>query len=141
MAKLQLTKTIEATKLHKRTGVPLGEPPVTIPFGAMIENPAPDRDMVNFTCLGEPYQCPEEVFRVATAPSRAAVGTAAADTAAPPAESAGAVQSQMVRWEGLTSDLGQLMRAKVPGGWLVLRASALTFYPDPEHTWEGTSLP
>jgi hypothetical protein len=33
-------------------------------------------------------------------------------------------------------------RAKVPGGWLVLvihNTSGLTFYPDPEHKWEGGS--
>ena len=34
-------------------------------------------------------------------------------------------------------------RAKVPGGWLVLvmhNTSGLTFYPDPEHRWDGGSL-
>lgn len=34
-------------------------------------------------------------------------------------------------------------RTKVPGGWLVLvihNTSGLTFYPDPEHKWEGGSL-
>jgi hypothetical protein len=34
-------------------------------------------------------------------------------------------------------------RTKVPGGWLVLvihNTSGLTFYPDPEHTWDGGSL-
>lgn len=33
-------------------------------------------------------------------------------------------------------------RAKVPGGWLVLvmhNTSGLTFYPDPEHKWDGGS--
>lgn len=40
-------------------------------------------------------------------------------------------------------------RTKVPGGWLVfytrglggLGDSGLTFYPDPEHKWDGNSLP
>lgn len=35
-------------------------------------------------------------------------------------------------------------RAKVPGGWLVAvmhNTSGLTFYPDPQHRWDGTSLP
>jgi len=34
-------------------------------------------------------------------------------------------------------------RTKVPGGWLVLvitNTSGLTFYPDPEHKWDGGSL-
>ena len=34
-------------------------------------------------------------------------------------------------------------RTKVPGGWLVLvihNATGLTFYPDPEHEWDGWSL-
>ena len=36
-----------------------------------------------------------------------------------------------------------IYRAKVPGGWLVLvmhNTSGLTFYPDPDHKWDGTSL-
>ncbi len=36
-------------------------------------------------------------------------------------------------------------RAKVPGGWLVghnwSEAGGLTFYPDPEHLWDGGTLP
>jgi len=38
-----------------------------------------------------------------------------------------------------------VVRAKVPGGWLIgLRASGaggVTFYPDPKHEWDGSSLP
>ena len=39
--------------------------------------------------------------------------------------------------------LGDVYRAKVPGGWFVLvtnNARGLMFYPDPEHTWDGASL-
>ncbi|MFO7695302.1 MAG: hypothetical protein R6V57_19620 [Vicinamibacterales bacterium] len=38
-------------------------------------------------------------------------------------------------------------RAKIPGGWLVgiesgnVRSWALTFVPDPNHEWDGGSLP
>ena len=36
-------------------------------------------------------------------------------------------------------------RTKIPGGWLVFMrdgdAAGLTFYPDPEHKWDGNSLP
>src|SRR5260370_40911637 len=40
----ELTKTIEATKLNKRTLRPLGAHPVTIPYGAMLEDVTVDRD-------------------------------------------------------------------------------------------------
>ncbi len=50
-------------------------------------------------------------------------------------------------WGGPTQ---RLDRAKVPGGW-ILRLSGLsndgssgcgiTFYPDPSHEWNGSSLP
>jgi len=33
-------------------------------------------------------------------------------------------------------------RAKVPGGWLVIYGKeAIAFYPDPNHAWDGSSLP
>lgn len=47
------------------------------------------------------------------------------------------------RAEGGVFKLGDVYRAKVPGGWLVLiytNAKGLTFYPDPEHKWNGGSL-
>jgi hypothetical protein len=35
-------------------------------------------------------------------------------------------------------------RAKVPGGWLLVATSSsgggVTFYPDPEHKWDGGSV-
>jgi hypothetical protein len=35
-------------------------------------------------------------------------------------------------------------RAKIPGGWLVIGTSSsgggVTFYPDPEHKWDGGSV-
>jgi hypothetical protein len=42
-----------------------------------------------------------------------------------------------------------LSRAKVPGGWLVsvfwssiqAGGTSLMFYPDPNHDWDGNSLP
>jgi len=40
-----------------------------------------------------------------------------------------------------------LYRAKVPGGWLIMIRSsvptvesAITFYPDTKHEWDGSSL-
>ena len=38
----------------------------------------------------------------------------------------------------------RVWRAKVPGGWIVGRPNAdsgMVFVPDPEHKWEGNSLP
>ncbi len=41
--------------------------------------------------------------------------------------------------------LAVFFRAKVPGGWLVVlrtdEAESVTFYPDPGHQWDGSSLP
>jgi len=53
-------------------------------------------------------------------------------------------------WEELNMDYNQYPkaeRAKVPGGWLVVvQASSsggtgITFYPDPDHRWDGGTLP
>ena len=61
----------------------------------------------------------------------------------------GAEQPKLV-WEELNSlRVGILKggwavyRTKVRGGWLVLVSNVaitLTFYPDPEHNWDGGSL-
>jgi hypothetical protein len=57
MAKFELTKTIEAIKLNKRTLRPLGPQRFTIPYGAILENMSLDRDKQKFFYLGEPYEC------------------------------------------------------------------------------------
>ncbi len=54
MAKFELTKSIEARKLNPRNRQPVG-PPVTIPYGAVVEKIARDRDLVSFNYLGEPH--------------------------------------------------------------------------------------
>jgi hypothetical protein len=55
---------------------------------------------------------------------------------------------QALVWEKLNSKGGGVLmhwethRAKVPGGWLVLvvqNTTGLTFYPDPDHRWDGSS--
>ena len=33
------------------------------------------------------------------------------------------------------------LRAKVPDGWFIRVATGAFFYPDPEHAWDGSSLP
>jgi len=63
----------------------------------------------------------------------------------------GAEKPKLV-WEELNSSRSgrgiiklewKVHRAKVWGGWLVLvmhNTSGVTFYPDPEHKWDGGSL-
>lgn len=52
----------------------------------------------------------------------------------------------MIQWERLKSSgdtTVDIYRARVPGGWLVLADSgehSITFYPDPHHQWDGSSL-
>jgi len=59
-----------------------------------------------------------------------------------------------LRWETLQSDKyeqEQVVRTKIPGGWLVMVDKwdineerpvgvGVTFVPDPEHKWDGSSL-
>ena len=53
----------------------------------------------------------------------------------------------MLRWENLKDsgvNFTKTYRAKVPGGWLIRvwqsEGQGITFYPDPNHTWDGNSL-
>lgn len=51
----------------------------------------------------------------------------------------------MIKWEKLKSDrMGVVYRSKVPGGWFVLvkenDETSITFYPDPNHQWDGNSI-
>ena len=56
MSKAELTKTIEARKLNKRTMRPISGDSYTIPFGAIIDQMKEDRDQVQFMYLGEPFE-------------------------------------------------------------------------------------
>ena len=46
-----------------------------------------------------------------------------------------------------SSGVGAMWRTKVPGGWFIrilgmaAEAGTAFFYPDPEHRWDGSSLP
>ncbi len=138
MAKIELSKSIEAIKLNNRTGIPTTEPPVTIPFGAFISNLEHERDYFNFTFLGDRFRCGEDLLRAAMAP----VGSKPPEAGRPAAPSAApAPQASEVEWEEIKSSRYAMARARVPGGWLVcvdlnLRV-AITFYPDPEHVWKA----
>jgi hypothetical protein len=34
-----------------------------------------------------------------------------------------------------------IFRAKVPGGWFIWVQNGIIFYSDPDHNWDGNSLP
>jgi hypothetical protein len=38
-------------------------------------------------------------------------------------------------------DAGSVARTKIPGGWLMCLEKGVTFVPDPNHEWDGGSLP
>lgn len=136
MGKYELGKTVEARKLNKRTGAPLSEPPVSVPYGAILDAVQMSDDLVRFAYMGERYQV-----------AKAEVAGALNPLAPPPPKAAAAkvesgdklvFETLDVRSQGQVS----IYRAPVPGGWLVASQSgALAFVPDPEHTWDGASVP
>ncbi len=145
MAKISLIKRMDAIKLHPRTLAPVAGPEVNIPFGALVEAIGGDHARVKFLFLGEPYSVRREVFVDAIGPDAAAQTPAAAPAAIPapvePAEAAEpAANAAKLRFERLDAGGYAVARAKVPGGWLVVYGSGVTFYPDAKHAWDGTSL-
>ncbi len=49
-----------------------------------------------------------------------------------------------LNWEHIYLDgfRHNISRTKVPGGWLVIYWDrGVTFLPDPDHSWDGKSLP
>jgi len=136
MDKFALTKTIEARKLNPRTRVPTGEASVTIPFGAVIQDLVEDRDVIKFNYLGQPHQCPGAVLSEAI--ERVESGRKSVEAAPTPG------QASALQWQEVMSNQGRVYRAKVPGGWLIWGHStdaSPSFYPDPQHAWDGGSLP
>ena len=136
LAKISLLKSIEATKLHPKTGTALGAPDVTISYGALIEHVGSERDFERFRYLGDLYACRHDAFVSATgsAPpqtnSQAEKPTAGSDCA-----------KFGLQWEPVASNGVAVSRAKVPGGWLVLCGTAAAmYYPDPAHQWDGNSV-
>ena len=145
MSKFELTKSIEARKLNPRTGIPTTDPPVTVPFGAILEDVVEDREDRKFSYLGLRFQCTGEVFRASTVAVGGTNGEPEAEEAAPVAAAAEPVAPEpaasvqpAVCWEKLTSNWKDLMRLKVPGGWLVALGgvnASPSFYPDRKHQW------
>ena len=58
MAKFELTKSIDARKLNKRTMNSLGPQRFNIPFGAILTDLTEERGLYKFHYLGEPYEVP-----------------------------------------------------------------------------------
>ena len=134
LAKISLIKSVEATKLHPKTGTALGVPDVTISYGALIEHVGSERDLEKFRYLGDLYACRHDAFMSAT-------GGPSPQTRSPagkPAAGSDRVASGL-HWEQVASNGVPVSRAKVPGGWLVLCGAAATYLPDPAHQWDGSS--
>jgi hypothetical protein len=142
MAKYEVTKTVEAVKLNPRTGIPLAQHPITLPFGAIIDNVEESGDYYKFAYLSERYQMKIDSVRGALAPLG---GSSDRPPVAEPADvpAAAAVESgpakPLLNFEPLRSRFS-LSRAKVPGGWLVVTGSGVAFLPDSGHTWDGGSI-
>jgi hypothetical protein len=141
---VSLTKMIEATKVHPRTGLPLGVPPVTVPYGGLVESRDVERDRQRFLYLGELYECKLDLFLSATGGGKSESADAMEPELAPEAETAPepeAPTGPRLQWDRVNSGNYAVTRAAVPGGWLVaLNGSGLAFIPDPKHRWDGASV-
>lgn len=144
MSKLPLNKSIEATKLNERTEAPLVGPPVTIPFGALIEPMGASRDREKFRYLGELYSVAQDIFLAATWSDEVEADSPSAPAVSVSPEGAQRVpqkaKAAKLRFEQLDAGGYAMARAKVHGGWLIACGTGVAFYPDPTHEWDGTSL-
>ena len=139
MAKAELIKSMEARKLNKRTRLTLAEPPVTLNYGAILDQIVENGEMVEFIYLGEPYSCKSDVMSASSV--RLGEGPAAEARAARPNA---AVEPPSFVWQSLRSGSIPTQRAKLPGGWLIAvgdsGSRSIAFYPDPDHAWDGKTL-
>jgi hypothetical protein len=150
--KYRVTKMVEARRLNPNSGIPLTEPPTPLPFGAMLDNVREERDVIKFTYLGKPYQCLQTILRPAMEPFGAAPAKAAVEedeggpvvVEAPVAAPVPVVEAAdaAFQWETVATSHGAILRAKVPGGWLMMagRGTGLAFVPDAGHKWDGATL-
>lgn len=137
MSKYEVSKTVEAVKLNKRTGAPLGQHPISLPFGAIIEQLEESGDFFLFTYMSERYRMRKDNVKGAIHAI-----PALAPAPAPRSESEPAPQElpkPALVFEKLNSTPA-LSRARISGGWLVCSHSSVTFVPDPDHSWDGGSL-
>ncbi|MBS1829127.1 MAG: hypothetical protein JST93_27735 [Acidobacteria bacterium] len=137
MSKYEVSKSVEAVKLNKRTGAPLGQHPITLPFGAIIEHLEESGDFYLFSYMAERYRMRKDTVKGAIH----AIPAASPAPASKP-ESEGAPQEPpkpALNFEKLHSAIA-ISRARIPGGWLVSTGNSVTFVPDPNHAWDGASL-
>ena len=142
--KLTLNKSIAATRLNPKTGVPYSEPEANIPFGALLTYKGSDRGSERFMYMTDLYRCPHDLLVSAVDGGKLPADASAADEA-PVVSGTGAAAKPAIevalKFEPLAAGPYSIGRAKVPGGWLVVAGgSSVTFYPDPNHAWDGTSL-
>jgi hypothetical protein len=140
---LTLNKSIGATHLNKKTGVPWSEPEANIPYGAIVQYVGSDGRNERFTYMTELYRCPADVLAFALDGGR----IPREDEASPPeavqdpGPASNPAPEPTLKFEPLAAGSCAIARAKVPGGWLVANgATGLAFYPDPEHSWDGQSI-
>lgn len=142
--KLTLNKSITATRLNPKTGIPYSEPESNIPFGAVLTYKGSDRDSERFMYLTDLYRSPHDLLASALDGGKIPAATEGGKMA-PVASAAGAAAKAApevtLKFESLAAAPYSIARAKVPGGWLVVSGgSSVGFYPDPDHAWNGASL-
>jgi hypothetical protein len=135
MAKFELSKSVEGVKVNKRSGIPTTER-ISLAFGAIIEDPREERDCLRFKYLLDIVDVKLSEIDGYYKPIDGAAAPASSPTAQSPAAPA---DTRFIRWESIPSNI-PTSRAKVPGGWLISTSSGLTFLPDPDHAWAGSSL-
>jgi hypothetical protein len=136
MSKFEVSKTVEAVKLNKRTGAPLGQPPISLPFGAIIDQVEESGDFYTFSYLSEPYRMRKDNVKGAL---HALSGTAPTTTVGADPDKPEALPKPSLVFEKLNSTV-PLSRSRIPGGWLVISNNGIAFVPDPDHSWDGASL-
>lgn len=144
---VSLTKIIEANKLHPRTGLSLGLPPVTVPYGALVERVGSERGRERFMYLSELYECTSELFLSATGAAGDSKAEAAEVVEPKPASTVekapepAAPTGPRLEWQRINSSHYSMARVAVPGGWLVtLNGNEMTFIADLKHKWDGGSV-
>ena len=123
--------------LNKRTGATLGEPPISLPFGALIDKVEEAGDFYTFNYMSERYRMRKDNVQGAlhALGATAAAAAPSGPSASQPAEPA----KPTLFFEKMNSAIA-VSRAKVPGGWLVVQGSGIAFVPDVNHEWDGGSL-